>query len=83
MTLERTDKSFLELIHRHQSILHKICFAYCNKPSDREDLQQEIDEDRITELTLKQQGMRKRRLFFMALTAIVCGLLLLAYFVFR
>lgn len=42
MTLERTDKSFLELIHRHQSILHKICFAYCNKPSDREDLQQEI-----------------------------------------
>lgn len=44
---------------------------------------QEIDEDTMTEFTLKQQGMRKRRLFFMALTAIVCGLLLLAYFVFR
>ena len=42
MTHERTDKPFLELIHRHQSILHKICFAYCNNRSDREDLQQEI-----------------------------------------
>ena len=42
MSNERTEKSFLELIHRHQSILHKICFAYCNKRSDREDLQQEI-----------------------------------------
>jgi len=42
MSHERTDKRFLELIHRHQSILHKICFAYCNKRSDREDLQQEI-----------------------------------------
>ena len=42
MKHERTDKDFLELIHRHQSILHKICFAYCKNRSDREDLQQEI-----------------------------------------
>lgn len=42
MKHERTDKGFLELIHRHQSILHKICFAYCRNRSDREDLQQEI-----------------------------------------
>lgn len=42
MKHERTDKRFLELIHRHQSILHKICFAYCNNRSDKEDLQQEI-----------------------------------------
>jgi RNA polymerase sigma-70 factor (ECF subfamily) len=42
MSHERTDKPFLELIHRHQSILHKICFAYCHNRSAREDLQQEI-----------------------------------------
>lgn len=44
---------------------------------------QEIDEERITELTIKQQRMRKRRLFFIALIAMVCGLLLLVYLVFR
>ena len=43
----------------------------------------EIDEDAMTELTLKQQRVRKLRLIFIALTALVCGLLLLAYFVFR
>lgn len=42
MKHERTDTRFLELIHRHQSILHKICFAYCKNRPDREDLQQEI-----------------------------------------
>ena len=42
MTQKRTDKHFLELLHRHQSILHKICFAYCKSTTDREDLQQEI-----------------------------------------
>lgn len=42
MTQERTDKHFLELLHRHQSILHKICFAYCKSSSDRDDLKQEI-----------------------------------------
>jgi len=44
---------------------------------------QEIEEERITELTIKQHRMRKRRLFFIALIVFVCGLLLLAYFVFR
>jgi len=42
MIRERTDTHFLELIHRHQSILHKICYVYCRNPSEREDLQQEI-----------------------------------------
>lgn len=38
----RTHQYFLELIHRHQSIIHKICFVYCKNSTDREDLQQEI-----------------------------------------
>jgi RNA polymerase sigma-70 factor (ECF subfamily) len=42
MTEKRTHKHFLELIHRHQSIIHKICFFYCNSRPDRDDLQQEI-----------------------------------------
>ena len=43
----------------------------------------EIDEDSMTVLTLKEQRNKKLRLFFIALGALVCGLLLLAYFVFR
>jgi len=42
MKHERTHQHFLELIHRHQSIIHKICFVYCNNKTDREDLQQEV-----------------------------------------
>jgi len=42
MTHEQNHKDFLERIHRHQSIIHKICFVYCNIKADREDLQQEI-----------------------------------------
>lgn len=42
MTHERTTGDFLELVHRHQSIIHKICFIYSENTSDREDLQQEI-----------------------------------------
>jgi RNA polymerase sigma-70 factor (ECF subfamily) len=42
MAHERTHQLFLELIHRHQSIIHKICFVYCKSRPDREDLQQEI-----------------------------------------
>jgi len=42
MKHERTHQHFLELIHRHQSIIHKICFVYCNNRADREDLQQEV-----------------------------------------
>ena len=42
MTHERTTGDSLELVHRHQSIIHKICFIYSENTSDREDLQQEI-----------------------------------------
>lgn len=42
MIHERTHRHFLELIHRHQSIIHKICFVYSKNRTDREDLQQEI-----------------------------------------
>jgi len=44
---------------------------------------QEIDEDSMTMLTIKEQRNKKLRLFFIALIALICGLLLLAYFVFR
>lgn len=43
----------------------------------------EIDEDSISVLTLKEQRNKKLRFFFIALTALICGLLLLAYFIFR
>ena len=42
MKHDRTHRHFLELIHKHQSIIHKICFVYCKNRYDREDLQQEI-----------------------------------------
>lgn len=42
MTHERTHRHFLELVHGHQSIIHKICFVYSGNRTDREDLQQEI-----------------------------------------
>ncbi len=42
MAHERTHRHFLELIHSHQSIIHKICFVYCKNKADQEDLQQEI-----------------------------------------
>ncbi len=42
MKHERTPGDFLELIHRHQNIIHKICFIYSENRPDREDLQQEI-----------------------------------------
>lgn len=42
MKQERTHRHFLELIHKHQSIIHKICFVYCRNRADQEDLQQEI-----------------------------------------
>lgn len=44
---------------------------------------QEIDEDSMTALTLKSQRNKRLRLFFMALLALVCGLLLFAFLVFR
>jgi RNA polymerase sigma-70 factor (ECF subfamily) len=42
MSHERTHRHFLELIHTHQSIIHKICFVYGKNKADQEDLQQEI-----------------------------------------
>jgi len=42
MAHERTHRHFLELIHTHQSIIHKICFVYGKNVADQEDLQQEI-----------------------------------------
>lgn len=42
---------------------------------------QEIDEETLSELTLKEQRNKKRRLFFITLLALISGLLLLAYFI--
>lgn len=36
------ETEFLSKIHKHQGILHKICFLYSNYNADREDLYQEI-----------------------------------------
>ena len=36
------ETEFLQVIQKHQSIIHKICFLYCRNTSDNEDLQQEI-----------------------------------------
>ncbi|MFB6343528.1 RNA polymerase sigma factor [Saccharicrinis sp. FJH62] len=36
------ENEFVEKIHRHQGILHKICFVYSNCNADKEDLYQEI-----------------------------------------
>lgn len=36
------EREFLHLIDEHQSIIHKICFLYCSRRSDRKDLYQEI-----------------------------------------
>ncbi len=43
----------------------------------------EIDEDAMTMLTLKDQRNKRLRLIFIALTALILGLLLLAYLIFR
>jgi len=43
----------------------------------------EIDEDAMTVLTLQEQRNKRLRLIFMALTALILGLLLLAYLIFR
>ena len=43
MTKEiQIEGEFIELIQRHQNIIHKICFIYSKNRSDREDLYQEI-----------------------------------------
>jgi hypothetical protein len=43
----------------------------------------EIDEDAMTMLTLKDQRNKRLRLIFIALTAVILGLLLLTYMIFR
>lgn len=35
-------RQFTELIRRHAGLLHKVAFAYCRQPADREDVVQEI-----------------------------------------
>ncbi len=42
MNEKHKEAKFLQLIHKHQSIIHKICFLYCRNNSDKEDLYQEI-----------------------------------------
>jgi len=43
----------------------------------------EIDEESMSALTLREQRNKKRRLILIFLLALVCGLLLLAFFIFR
>jgi RNA polymerase sigma-70 factor (ECF subfamily) len=43
MKRKRTESSdFVDLVHRHQGILHRICSVYASSPEDREDLCQEM-----------------------------------------
>jgi RNA polymerase sigma-70 factor (ECF subfamily) len=42
MGQKKDEARFLELIQKHQSIIHKICFMYCRNTADKEDLYQEI-----------------------------------------
>jgi hypothetical protein len=44
---------------------------------------QDIDEDAMTTLTLRDQRNKRRRLILIILLAMVCGLLLLAFFIFK
>jgi hypothetical protein len=44
---------------------------------------QEIDEDAISTLTLREQRNKRKRMILAFLLALVCGLLLLSYFIFR
>lgn len=39
---KQIESEFLSKVHKHQGILHKICFVYANTGADREDLYQEI-----------------------------------------
>lgn len=36
------DQSFIDLLNKHQRIIHKVCTLYMDNPADREDLFQEI-----------------------------------------
>ena len=42
MVDKQKETAFLQLIEKHQSIIHKTCFMYCRNNADKEDLYQEI-----------------------------------------
>ena len=42
MSENKLEREFLNLIHEHQNVIHKICLLYCTRRSDKEDLYQEI-----------------------------------------
>jgi hypothetical protein len=44
---------------------------------------QEIDEDMISTFTLREQRNKRRRMILAFLLALICGLLILSYFIFR
>jgi hypothetical protein len=48
-----------------------------------EECLQEIDEDTLTTLTIREQRNKKRRMILVFVLALVCGLLLLGYLIFR
>jgi len=48
-----------------------------------EDCLQDIDEDAMTTLKLRDQRNKRRRMILIILLALICGLLLLAFFIFR
>lgn len=40
--MNHTQQEFVERIHQHRPVLHKLCNLYCDSTQDREDLFQEI-----------------------------------------
>jgi RNA polymerase sigma-70 factor (ECF subfamily) len=42
MNAEQKETEFLQLVQKHQSIIHKTCFMYCRNAADKEDMYQEI-----------------------------------------
>jgi RNA polymerase sigma factor (sigma-70 family) len=42
MTMQADKEAFLALIEKHKGIIFKICYIYCPKSEDRDDLAQEI-----------------------------------------
>jgi hypothetical protein len=44
---------------------------------------QDLDADSLNKLTIREQVYKKRRLTFVFLLALICGLLVLAFFIFR
>ncbi|MEN8138590.1 MAG: RNA polymerase sigma factor [Bacteroidota bacterium] len=38
----KKEAEFLQLTHKHQGIIHKICYLYCKSKADKDDMYQEI-----------------------------------------